>query len=125
MNKFHRRNLLAGLCAVPLVSRGAAGKSVSKTPKEVPEHDKWYFDIEYQSWRNTCLKVELTTCKVCELQIRFSKEIDDMDPYVVIESIGKGPLGWSPHYCSRCHIGMNKKQRYCSGCAEILSKTLL
>lgn len=85
-----RRKFLAGLAAAPLLPlKTDAAHHADRT---VPEHEKWYFSIAEQSWLNVCLDLKLTKRRVYELQIRFSKQTDDMDPYVTIESVGEGTV---------------------------------
>ncbi len=124
-----RRKFLAGLAAAPLLPL-----KMATTPRAVPEYEKWYFSIAEQSWLNVCLDLKLTKRRVYELQIRFSGPRslpeDPQDPYVTIESVGKGPV-FMPYTCKKCHAGMDKEydawcgRGYCHECASKMWKAKL
>lgn len=91
-----RRKFIAGMAAMSLLPSAKA-----TPPRTVPEHEKWHFDIVDLIMRNACLQMELTDSKICELQIRFSHTTVDrygpnMTTIFTIESVGQGPLDWSP-----------------------------
>lgn len=120
-----RRKFTAGLAAVMMLPLKM--DAVHHTDRTVPEYEKWYFSIAEQSWLNVCLDLKLTKRRVYELQIRFSDEADGVDPYVTVESVGKGAV-FMPYTCKMCHAGMDKEydswcgKGYCHECAVAMWK---
>lgn len=92
MTTINRRQMIANMAVI-----GTASVPTVKYASSSEEHEKWYFDIELQSWVNPAMDLSLSPQTVYDRQIRFTgpDEIDDFDPYYkLIESVGKGPLGW-------------------------------
>lgn len=123
-----RRSFMAGMATVPFAFLARTAEGDTETSHVVPEHEKWYFDLGKQAYWNVCLDLQLTLKKVWEKQIRFSEETNELDPFLTIESIGKGQLNWFPYHCKKCHVGMEEKPSgwcgdgYCHECASVMWK---